>query len=130
MLEKVVIQYRIIGIDEFPEGIGFVAVYLEPTEKLMLKKKGGMPKIHMSGMGKDVPVQFQNAMQMMAMEISGELEERMPHRRTDPRDIVHVEPMVEFITRGWKFGDIISITIEKTKDVNERDPAEFEAKTQ
>jgi len=130
MSEKVVIQYRIVGIDEFPEGIGFVAVYLEPTTKLDIKRKGGMPKIHMLGMGKDVPVQVQNMMQMVATDISMEIEDRMPHRRMDPRDIIHVEPMVDFVPRGWKFGDIVSITIEKTKDVNERDPAEFEAKMQ
>ena len=123
MSEKVTLQYRITGIQEFPEGDGYVAVYMEPVQHLGIQRKAPKINIQSSG-GKSVPREIHQAMQMFAVE----LEESLPRnrRKDDPRDLIHVEPMIDFIPRGWRFGDIVNITIEKVVDVNDIDPSEFE----
>ena len=43
----------------------------------------------------------------------------------DPRRLIHVESEIDFLSRNWKYGDIINVTLEKVKKAEElRHPKE------
>jgi hypothetical protein len=40
-------------------------------------------------------------------------------KKFDPRRLIHVESEIDFIARNWKYGDIIDVTLEKVKHVED-----------
>lgn len=123
----IVISYKIIGMGRHDAGKGYVAIFLEPTEKLQIEpEKSEIPGVEVHGFGpggSPIPKHIQH--QMVAM-----IKESMPglgsRQRDDPRTIVLIESVVDFIPRNWKFGDIVNVSFEKVKDAAAVAPKEFE----
>jgi hypothetical protein len=125
---KITIPYQIKGIKPSERKQGYVEVSMEPVDKLEYneeKSSDDIP-IKVTGIGPDgspFPPGFQEQLNQM-------LQSAMPpmfkgRRRYDPRRLIHVESEIDFITRNWKYGDIINVTLEKVKKAEElRHPKE------
>ncbi len=122
---KITIPYEIKGIRPCPKKKGYVEVTMVPVDKLEYDKddKDEMPvKIMGTGPnGSPFPPEFQKQLSFM-------LKSAMPSfsRKddADPRRFLHVESEIDFLTRGWKYGDIIDITLTKVKAAEEVQPNE------
>jgi len=123
MNESIVsVRYRIVGIEKF-RGLGlkgYVAVFLEPVKPLKnyhksspVRVKGNVPKEVLSGIS-------------MMIESAIPPGWRGEDYEEDPRSIVHIEPVIDFTLRNWKFGDIVDVRIEKVKDAKDIDPVQLE----
>jgi len=120
---KITIPYEIKGIRPCPKKKGYVEVTMVPVDKLEYDKddKDEMPvKIMGTGQnGSPFPPEFQKQLSVM-------LKSAMPSfsRKDDidPRRFLHVESEIDFLTRGWKYGDIIDITLMKVKAAEEVQP--------
>lgn len=126
MTESIVsIKYRITGVDEFSEMDGYVAVYLEPVKRIRKPSKGN-PRINIHGVGpKGSPVP-REVLQQLSMMLEASIPPEFKQSSEDPRNLIHVEPIVDFTPRNWKFGDIVKVSMVKVKDANEIDPVLLE----
>lgn len=120
---KITIPYEIKGIRPCPKKKGYVEVTMVPVDKLEYDKedKDGTP-IKVMGVGPNgspFPPEFQKQLSVM-------LKSAMPsfNRKDDddPRRFLHVESEIDFLTRGWKYGDIIDITLTKVKAAEDVQP--------
>jgi len=111
--EKMTILYTIKGIQPYQFKKEHVAILLSPVDPLeapVEKTIRSNPKI--IGMGPDGPMppeaaeQIQNMMESMF---------GMKKKREGDRDIVIIESDHVFRERGWKYGDTIQATFEKTE---------------
>ena len=119
---KITIPYQIKGIKPCERKEGYVEVLMEPVDILEYNQEessGNIP-IQVSGIGPDgspFPPGFQNQLTQM-------LKSAMPpmfkgKKSFDPRRLIHIESEIDFITRNWKYGDVIDITLEKVKTAEE-----------
>ena len=121
---KITIPYEIKGIRPCPKKNGYVEVTMVPVDKLEYDKddKDEMPvKIMGTGPnGSPFPPEFQKQLSVM-------LKSAMPSSLSqkedvDPRCFLHVESEIDFLTREWKYGDIIDITMVKVKAAEDVQP--------
>lgn len=115
---KITIPYQIKGIKPSDKIEGYVEVIMDPVDKLNYDTKEENTNIPMkiTGIGPDgnpFPPGFQQ-------QLSHMLKDAMPpmfknKNKYDPRRLIHVESEIDFISRNWKYGDIINITLEKVK---------------
>lgn len=122
-MSEVKINYRIAGIDEFQDLNGYVAVYMEPVNKLNVNniQKENLKVQGFGPSGTPIP---QEVLQQLSAQVEKMLPSHLRKEKEDPRIFVHVEPTIDFIPRGWKFGDIIEVSMKKVKDASEIDPME------
>jgi hypothetical protein len=115
---KITIPYQIKGIKPSEVKPGYVEVLMEPVDKIEYQQRdeGGNVPIKITGLGPDgspFPPGFQNQLTQI-------LKNAMPpmfsgKKNYDPRRLIHVESEIDFISRNWKYGDIINVTLEKIK---------------
>lgn len=115
---KITIPYQIKGIKPSEVKPGYVEVLMEPVDKIEYQQRdeGGDVPIKITGIGPDgspFPPGFQNQLTQI-------LKSAMPpifaaKKNYDPRRLIHVESEIDFISRNWKYGDIINVTLEKIK---------------
>jgi hypothetical protein len=115
---KITIPYQIKGIRPSDKKEGYVEVLMEPVDKLEYDnqdKPDNIP-IKVIGTGPNgtpFPPEFQQQLTQM-------LKNAVPpffhgKKNYDPRKLIHVESEIDFLTRNWKYGDIINVTLEKIK---------------
>ena len=86
---------------------------MSPVDKWNEKEKDDLP-IKITGIGPDGGMLPPEIMQQMNQLMKDALPTHMQQRKEkDPRTLLHVETEIEFMARGWKYGDTISITLEK-----------------
>ena len=112
--EKISLLYKIKGIQPYRQKDGYVMVMLTPVDTLELNHRSSNIQV-IGPAGGDIPKEALDQMgqqmeQMMAQVIPGFREQR----DKDPRDIIHLELETDFQKRGWKYGDNITVTLEKT----------------
>lgn len=110
---NITILYEIKGIRPSIRKNGYVEVLMSPVDKWNENEKNDLP-IKITGIGPDggmLPPEIMNQMNQLMRDALP------PHMRQihekDPRTLLHVESEIEFMARGWKYGDTISITLEK-----------------
>jgi len=122
---KITIPYEIKGIRPCPKKKGYVEVTMVPVDKLEYDKddKDEMPvKIMGTGPnGSPFPPEFQKQLSVMLKSAIPSFSRKDD---ADPRRFLHVESEIDFLTRGWKYGDIIDITLTKVKAAEEVQPNE------
>jgi len=108
-LSEVTIEYKIVGIRPCPYKSGNVEVTFEPTKPLELDDEfeNGI----MVGPNIQIPPELKASMKA--------LKQMMVGQRRDPRTIVQIFDEIEFEKEGWKYGDIVDITIAKKDMVME-----------
>jgi len=127
MAENLTMKYRITGVDEFPDIGGYVAVYLEPVIKLKYDKRKNLP-MNIQGIGpKGMPIPTE-VMNQLCVQLEQMIPPQLRQNFEDPRNFIHVEPIIDFTPRNWKFGDIVEVSITKVKDANDIDPVKLERK--
>jgi len=116
---KITLSYQIKSIKPSELKDGYVEVMLEPVDKIEYNHevhKNNHSPISVTGIGPGgvpFPPEFQQ-------QISQLLKSAIPpsfqvKKGNDPRNIIHVESEIDFLTRNWKYGDIINVTLEKVK---------------
>ena len=115
---KITIPYQIKGIKPSDQKKGYVEVVLEPVDILTYHHEhdDDQPPIQITGIGSDgspFPPEFQH-------QISQVLKQAMPpfmrnKKPYDPRRLIHIESEIDFLSRDWRYGDIINVTLEKVK---------------
>jgi hypothetical protein len=121
---KITLPYEIKGIRPCPRKKGYVEVTMYPVDKLEYDKDNSEDTpVKVMGVGPNgspIPPEFQKQLSVMlksAIPTSlGQKED------TDPRRFLHVESEIDFLTRGWKYGDIIDITLKKVKAAEDVQP--------
>lgn len=110
--EQLDIDYRIVGVRDCPIEKGKVEVFMEPVEELEKEEienhspQMAMTQEHMMNPG--MFMQFiQDIPQQMGMK---------PKEEKIPRTIIHLEDAIEFKARGWKHGDVMTVTIRKKEE--------------
>jgi len=120
---KITIPYEIKGIRPCPKKKGYVEVTMVPVDKLEYDKddKDEMPvKIMGAGPnGSPFPPEFQKQLSVMLKSAIPSFSRKDD---MDPRRFLHVESEIDFLTRGWKYGDIIDITLTKVKAAEDVQP--------
>lgn len=116
--EKIEIPYQIKGIKPSEQKNGYVEVLLEPVDKIeyQQQKTAQPPPIQISGVGTNgnaFPPELQQQLsQMLQQAIPPFFKEQ---KNFDPRRLIHVESEIDFLSRNWKYGDIINVTLEKVR---------------
>jgi hypothetical protein len=117
--ETITIPYQIKAIKPSEQKKGYVEVVMEPVETLEYHQENQMhntPPIHISGVGPDgspFPPEFQNQLtQMLQHAMPPMFKNKKPY---DPRRLLHIESEIDFLSRNWKYGDIINVTLKKIK---------------
>ena len=122
---KITIPFQIKGIRPCPNKKGYVEVMMFPVDRLEYDKddKDEMPvKIMETGPnGSPFPPEFQKQLSVMLKSAIPSFSRKDD---ADPRRFLHVESEIDFLTRGWKYGDIIDITLTKVKAAEEVQPNE------
>lgn len=116
--DSVTLPYQIKAIKPSEQRKGYVEVVMEPVDSLEYNQSDEMdhPPIQISGVGPNgspFPPELQQQLSQMLKQV-------MPpvfkgSRKFDPRRLIHVESEIDFLSRNWKYGDIINITLEKVK---------------
>lgn len=124
MSENIItIPYQIKSIRPFPKKAGFVEVIMYPVDKLEFDKdeKEETPiKVVGSGPnGSPFPPELQKQISVMMKSAIPPFTKK---EGVDPRRILHVESEIDFIARGWKYGDIVEITLKKVKSAEKVQP--------
>jgi hypothetical protein len=116
--EKIVIPYQIKGIKPSEHKQGYVEVLLEPVDKIeyQQQKTSHPPPIQITGVGPNgniFPPELQQQLsQMLQQAVPPMFKEQ---KNYDPRRLIHVESEIDFLSRNWKYGDIINVTLEKVR---------------
>ena len=117
--EMITIPYQIKAIKPSEQKKGYVEVVMEPVESLEYHQENQIPNtppIHISGIGPDgspFPPEFQNQLtQMLQQAMPPMFKNKKPY---DPRRLIHIESEIDFLSRNWKYGDIINVTLKKVK---------------
>ena len=117
--ETITIPYQIKAIKPSEQKRGHVEVVMEPVETLEYHQENQLnnpPPIHISGIGPDgspFPPEFQNQLtQMLQQAMPPMFKNKKPY---DPRRLIHIESEIDFLSRNWKYGDIINVTLKKIK---------------
>ena len=117
--ETITIPYKIASIKPSDQKKGYVEVLMEPVEPLDYPQNSHndqSPPIQISGIGPDggpFPPEFQNQLtQMLQQAMPPMFKSKKPY---DPRRLIHIESEIDFISRNWKYGDIINVTLKKIK---------------
>jgi len=117
--EMITIPYQIKAIKPSEQKKGYVEVVMEPVESLEYHQENHIsspPPIHISGIGPDgspFPPEFQNQLtQMLQQAMPPMFKNKKPY---DPRRLIHIESEIDFLSRNWKYGDIINVTLKKVK---------------
>ena len=125
---KITIAYQIKGIKPSERKKGYVEVLMEPVDRLEFNQEEGSNSIpiQVTGIGPDgspFPPGFQEQLnQMLKSAIPPMFKGK---KSFDPRRLIHVESEIDFLSRNWKYGDIINVTLEKVKKAEElRHPKE------
>ena len=120
--EKIVIPYQIKGIKPSEHKSGYVEVLLEPVDKIEYhhQKSQQPPPIQITGVGPNgsgFPPEFQQQLSQMLQQAIPPFFKDQKHY--DPRRLIHVESEIDFLSRNWKYGDIINVTLEKVRKAEE-----------
>lgn len=122
---KITIPYQIKGIRPCPRKNGYVEVMMFPVDKLEYDKddKKDTPiKVMGAGPnGSPIPPEFQKQLSVMLKSAIPPYLSQKDDK--DPRRFLHVESEIDFLARGWKYGDIIDITLKKVKSAEEVQPS-------
>lgn len=117
--EEITIPYKITAIKPSDQKKGYVEVTMEPVEPMDYPQDNHIdpnPPIHISGIGPDggpFPPEFQNQLtQMLQQAMPPMFKTKKPY---DPRRLIHIESEIDFISRNWKYGDIINVSLKKIK---------------
>ena len=120
--DKITIPYQIKAIKPSEQKKGYVEVIMEPVDTLEYNHDSNIkqPPIQISGFGPNgapFPQEFQQ-------QLTHILKQAMPpsfmgKKPYDPRRLIHIESEIDFLSRNWKYGDIINITLEKVKKAEE-----------
>jgi hypothetical protein len=121
---KITIPYQIKGIKPCPRKKGYVEVLMVPVDRLEYDKDEdeNMP-IKVMGVGPNgmpFPPEFQK--QLTSMLKSAIPPAFRQKDEGDPRRFLHIESEIDFLARGWKYGDIIDITLKKVKSAEDVKP--------
>ena len=120
----ITIQYQIKGIRPCPRKNGYVEVMMVPVDKLEFdndEKEETPIKVMGTGPnGVPIPPEFQKQLSVMLKSAIPSTFSRKDD--TDPRRFLHVESEIDFLARGWKYGDIIDITLKKVKEAEKVQP--------
>ena len=117
--ETVTITYKIKSIKPSEQKKGYVEVIMEPLESFEYHQENNMdqvPPIQISGIGANgnpFPPEFQNQLtQILQQAMPPLFKNKKPF---DPRRLIHIESEIDFLSRNWKYGDIIKVTLKKIK---------------
>ena len=121
---KITIPYQIKGIKPCAKKKGFVEVMMFPVDKLEYDKIDNEDNpVKVMGVGPGgtpFPPEFQKQLSVMLKSaIPSSLNQKDDF---DPRRFLHVESEIDFLARGWKYGDIIDVTLKKVKAAEEVQP--------
>jgi hypothetical protein len=121
--ETISIPYKIKSIKPSEQKKGYVEVVMEPVETLEYNRENNIertPPIHISGVGPNgnpFPPEFQNQLtQILQQAMPPMFKNKKPY---DPRRLIHIESEIDFLSRNWKYGDIINVTLKKIKKAEE-----------
>lgn len=122
---KITIPYQIKGIRPCPRKKGYVEVMMYPVDELEYDKddKENTP-IKVMGAGPNgapIPPEFQKQLSVMLKSAIPPYFSQKEDK--DPRRFLHVESEIDFLARGWKYGDIIDIILKKVKSAEEVHPS-------
>ena len=114
---KIIIPYQIKGIKPSDQKKGYVEVVLEPVDTLAYHHEHEEhTPIQITGIGGDgspFPPEFQQQIsQVFKQAMPPFLKNKKPF---DPRRLIHIESEIDFLSRDWRYGDIINVTLEKIK---------------
>jgi len=119
----ITIPYQIKSIRPFPKKNGFVEVIMYPVDILEFDKddKDETPiKVVGSGInGSPFPPELQKQLSVMMKSAIPSFSKK---DIADPRRLLHVESEIDFIYRGWKYGDIVEVTLKKVKSAEKVHP--------
>jgi hypothetical protein len=116
--DKVTLPYQIKAIKPSEQKKGYVEVVMEPVDPLEYNHSDNVdqPPIQVRGVGPNgspfPPEMQQQLSQMLKQSMPSMFKEKQKY---DPRRLVHVESEIDFLSRNWKYGDIINVTLEKVK---------------
>ena len=119
---KITIPYQIKGIKPSDQKKGYVEVVMDPVDALSYhhEHENDQPPIQISGFGPDgspFPAEFQQQLsQVLRQAMPPFLKHKKPY---DPRRLIHIESEIDFLSRDWRYGDIINVTLEKIKKAEE-----------
>jgi len=119
---KITIPYQIKGIKPCDKKEGYVEVLMEPIDKLEYngnERSNDLP-IKITGIGMDGSSFPQGVQDQLTQVLKNAIPPMYRKGKSyDPRRLIHIESEIDFITRNWKYGDIIDITLEKVKTAEE-----------
>ena len=117
--EQVTISYKITAIKPSEQKKGYVEVIMEPVDSLDYHQENHIERtqpIHVTGLnvdGSPFPPEFQNQLsQILQQAMPPMFKNKKPY---DPRRLIHIESEIDFLSRNWKYGDIIDVTLRKIK---------------
>jgi len=116
--DKVTLPYQIKAIKPSDQKKGYVEVVMEPVDPLDYhhSEDVNQPPIQVSGIGPNgspFPPEVQQQLSQMLRQVMPPMFKEK--EKFDPRRLIHVESEIDFLSRDWKYGDIINVTLEKVK---------------
>lgn len=122
----ITIPYQIKSIRPFPKKAGFVEVIMYPVDKLEFdkdeKEETPIKVVGTGPNGSPFPPELQKQLSVMMKSAIPTFSKK---DISDPRRLLHVESEIDFISRGWKYGDIVEVTLKKVKGAEKVQPSEL-----
>jgi len=114
---KIEIEYKVVSISDSLLVKNLVEIFLEPTDKTVFERPEGTPQnpgmiFKSNDMG--LPPEVQQIMMQIPMQMSNMMKQK--NKEDDPRGIVILEDPIEFRTKGWMYGDTITVSFEKKEE--------------
>ncbi len=115
---RITIPYQIKGIKPSEQKKGYVEVVMEPVDTLTYHQEhdSDPSPIQISGFnanGNPFPPELQQQFsQILKQAMPPFFKNKKPY---DPRCLIHIESEIDFLSRDWRYGDIINVTLEKIK---------------
>ena len=106
---KITIPYQIKGIKPCDKIEGYVEVLMEPIDKL---------EYNGSEISNDIPIKI-SGIGMDGSSFPPGVQDQLTQVLKNAMPPIHIESEIDFISRKWKYGDIIDITLEKVKTAEE-----------
>lgn len=116
--DNITIPYQIKAIKPSEHKKGYVEVMMEPVDRIEYhhEQSNDQPPIQISGIGPNgnpFPPEIQQQLSQMMKQVMPPMFKGK--KEYDPRRLVHVESEIDFLSRNWKYGDIINVTLRKVK---------------
>jgi len=113
---ELIVDYRITSICDSHDKKGHVEVMMEPVEELEKEElnNNNQPPT----MVQKIPFENPQMMMQFLQDIPKNmgLMQNQTGDMITPQAIIHIEDAIEFQARGWKHGDILTVSIKKKEE--------------